>query len=394
MSAPTFEELLNPKSFATLTDELKEMIRARATADPDAWGLNSWFDGSTGRTLQEIEAFVVADWETALVKIVGSGFLETSEGGWLTKLASNFFGVERAQSVALLGFVRLTAQPGIGPYTVPENGITASAQVGLNQLRYKNTGSAIIPSGGSVDIPIQAEFAGSSFNLPVGAINKLLVAIPGVSVTNPSGWVIRAGVDEESDTRLRERCRLRFALRAVNAPADTYKGWVFEASATITKVKVLSVPRTQGSVDVICWGDGPPGSSIVTDDNLVPAPYPSNYTPGTVNAYVQLRRPIGADVRVYQATELVVPLVGVIQVKTGYGVLAKSQGLERITTLQKALDIGGEDGNVFKSSISEALFVRAQNVTNVNLSSPAADLSIAPNQAVTFDVTGLTWQDV
>lgn len=145
-----------------------------------------------------------------------------------------------------------------------------------------------------------------------------------------------AGVDAESDAALRIRAALRWAERGGGATADAYKSWALSASASVDQVRVLDQhPRGQGTVDVVLWGSGGIGSDVVT----------------AVNAYVQFRRPLTADVQVYSATPRTLTFTLELYAPGADATRVQADVLTNLAALQQAALIGSV---FYRSEIIEA----------------------------------------
>ena len=293
----------------------------------------SYLPGGTLRTLLEIQGEVQADAERTVAALAAGGYLETAAGPWLDALVDSQYAVARQQSGFAQGVVRVTCLPLAGPYELAAGAVIVGT---LSGLRYVSTADVSVPAGGTVLLPVQAEQAGSAYNVPVGSVSVLHTPQPGLSITNTADWLTVAGADAESDAALRLRAALRWSERGGGATADAYRGWALSASAAVDQVKVLDQhPRGQGTVDVVIWGTGGIGSQVVSD----------------VDAYIQDRRPVTADVSVYSATphtltfnlELYAPGANLDQVR--------AQVLTNLAALQQSALIGTP---LYRAEIIEA----------------------------------------
>ncbi len=108
-----------------------------------------------------------------------------------------------------------------------------------------------------------------------------------------------------------------------------------------------------------------------------------------VDAYVQARRPLTANVLVYAATPRVVALSGVVYAVPGALTQAQAAVGRELTALQREVPIGG---TLYRSRIIEALFARP-HVTNVVLSSPTGDIALGATEALVLDVSGIVYEE-
>lgn len=334
--------------------------------------VTDWYEGGVARTLLEAVAAAIADEVGVFIpRVVQSGLLAYAEGEDLDALAENVYGISRIPAQFAEGKVVLTAASGTGPYNISAGAFWVGTASGL---RYVVTENATIPAGGSVTVRVRAERPGSDYNVSAGAISVVLTPLPGVSVTNNSGWLLSAGRDEETDEELRERCRARWSTLGYAHPAEAYVAWALEASPAITKAAVLTHPRGQGTVDVVVWGQGGVGSADVA----------------AANDYIQARRDLVADVQVYAATPRTILISGSVYVQAGATSTAQAKVDAALSALEKDIPIGGV---VYDDAIIAAIR-SSQYVVDVDLTAPVGDTALDPVEAAVLDASGLTWVEV
>ncbi len=361
---PSLRDLLTPKSRDAILQELIDLLRERG------FPITDWHPGGVGRTILEVDAAALEDLYALVPAIAAGGYLATAQGPWLDLLVESAYGLNRHPATFARGKVVLTAAPGFGPYTLDPGDLWVGTADGL---RYRNTTGGVLPAGGTLEVEVQAESPGSRYNVPTGTITILHTPLPGVSVTNRADWLLEAARDEETDEELRRRARLRWASLGTGATRAAYEFWAL-AHPAVTKVRVLDDhPRGQGTVDVVIWGEGGLGLEVVD----------------SVNAYIQERRPLTANVEVYSAIPRSVHVEAEVYVRPGYLLIALEAGLEELRELERATPIGG---TLYRSAVIEALFVRPY-VVNVNLISPANDVVLGTREALLL-THAIMWQEV
>jgi uncharacterized phage protein gp47/JayE len=360
----TLNELLRPRTEKELRARLFGLLSPN-------FDVTDFHPGGVARTLIEIDATVLADVEQMVQQLGVSGFLETAEGDWLDALAQSHYQLLRKPATFALGVLKVQAAPGFGPYTLAPGQVWVSSVEGL---RFNNLEAATIVQSGTAELLVRAESPGAAYNVPNNTITVLHTPLPGLSVGNSTGWLLQAGADQERDTALRERCRLQWPALGSGATRDAYKFWAYTASSSVSKVRVLDQhPRGQGTVDVVLWGDGGIGASVVAD----------------VDAYIQARRPVTADVLVYSALERVVPVTAQLVVETAYLNSALREAAAGLARLQREIPIGG---TLYKNAIVEELML-PRGVVNVVLTNPATDITMGNIDAITL-LQQLTTQGV
>jgi uncharacterized phage protein gp47/JayE len=362
---PSLRDILTPKSRDAVLRELIDRLREQG------FPITDWHPGGVARTILEVDAAALEDLYALVPAIAAGGYLATAQGPWLDLLAESAYDLRRHPATFARGRVVLTAELGFGPYTLEPGDLWVGTPDGL---RYYNTTGGVLPMGGTLGVEIQSESPGSRYNVPIGAISVLHTPLPGVSVTNPPDWLLEAARDEETDEELRRRARLRWASLGTGATRAAYEFWALNAHHAVTKVRVLDDhPRGQGTVDVVIWGEGGLGADVVS----------------AVDAYIQERRPLTADVAVYSATPRTANVEATVYVRAGYLSQAQAAVVEELTALQRATPIGG---TLYRSALIEALFARPY-VVNVVLAQPTGDVVLGAVEALVLSPS-LAWEEV
>ncbi|WP_407540457.1 baseplate J/gp47 family protein [Deinococcus radiomollis] len=350
-------DLLKAVPADTLLQALVDALTVRS------YPVTDWESGGVLRTLLEVEAATLADLYKLVPVIAGSGFLQYAAGAWLDELALSEYNLTRKPSSFTVDTLTLT-NTGTTPYTLRPGDIWVAS---ANGLRFSSLDGGIIPAAGSLSIRVEAEHPGSAYNLPRNTLTVLMTPFPGVTASN-SGALVAAGVDTETDDQLRLRCRLRWAELGGGATKSAYQFWALTSFSSISKALVLDQhPRGQGTVDVLVWSEGGIGSDAVA----------------AADAYIQLRRPVTADVRVYSATEVIQPVNLRVQVAPELRTTVQAQITAAIAALQRSIPIGGI---LYRAALYEQAMLPA-GVVNVIVDSPAADLALETHQALTINLT-------
>src|SRR5678816_212504 len=273
MALLTIDELLTPLT--------RDQVKAKLYELAAALGLptTAWFSGAPTRTLIAILAEVYGAFIAPLiVTITKSGFLDDSEGGWLTLLASTVYGVTRRDGTFAAGTVTLDNAGG-GVYTfeigecVFRNSTTDATYVNTEAftLNALETG---------LDVDVRSQLIGSSGSAIAAQIDTLVTTMPDVSVTNAADIV---GIDEETDAELRARCRDKLGALSPEGPAAAYRYVALtpelNGGANINRVKVLPATGNGTVVVKLAAPDGAPTGSDVT---LVQEAFDTWATPDSV----------------------------------------------------------------------------------------------------------------
>ena len=215
-----------------------------------------------------------------------------ASGEWLDLHADGVALARRAATKARgnVRFARAPLSSQEANVTIPAGRIVRTLPDGTGHIyRYSTLAPAVLPAGADcVDVLAEAEEYGAASNAGAGQICELVTPVAGISgVTNPAGWLVNEGADEESDAQLQERYALQW--RANNGCTKyAYMGWALSVPG-VTSVSILDRhPRGQGTVDVVIRGaDVLPTAALldkvraaiapnvpINDDWLVKGPVP------------------------------------------------------------------------------------------------------------------------
>ncbi|MEM9423176.1 MAG: baseplate J/gp47 family protein [Spirochaetota bacterium] len=135
-------------------------------------------------------------------------------------------------------------------------------------LRFKVTQDVSYSVIGTVKIPLEAEFAGSKYNLVTGSDLRfssvnLDLALQSTTADFPQV----AGRDAETDSQLRRRIAARFdASFALDLQKSRYEELIYTGFPSVSQVKIIRVPRGAGSVDIyVKTAAGLPDSKLLSD---------------------------------------------------------------------------------------------------------------------------------
>jgi len=372
-----FRELLGLKDLKTLLQEFFDRFR---NAGGKVTNLNP---GGVLRTLAESSLFPVSEQYDLLEKVAPQGFAVYASGQWLDLKAQDV-GLTRLPAKKTKGIVTITRQDTSSPLLIPV-GTVVKTELGPDgeSLRYFVTSDVVIPIGQAQgSVPVEAEFAGEKYNVGAGYITMLETYIPGIdTITNAANWITEEGADAESDEKLRQRYFLRWNELALGGTDASYISWAKSVPGVVDVAVNSQFPRGQGTVDVIITGpEGAPSQELIQQ----------------VQDYIEQRRPNVANVLVKGPVTVTVDVSAAI-------ILPKDIGDEtsaRMTAeraIQAYFGIGQAAGidprrigdSLYLSRLT-ALLMDVPDVVNVNISSPASDVIIRPDELTMLGALTIT----
>jgi hypothetical protein len=369
--------------------------------------VTSWRSGDAFRTLVEIEAAALADFDSSQSIIAAAGFLQAwinpqSMGltsappdAWLDLLGTYFYNLTRNAATSTTGLATLTAAAGAGPYTIAVGSMWIADAAGH---RFTNITGGTLAQGGTLQLTWQAESTGTAYNVSNGALGNIVAGTQaGVTVNNPdpgSGtWITVQGADAEANLPYALRCQARWPSLANpgTTPAAQFTLWALSAEAaaghgtTVTRTLVQADAAIAGQVDIYLAGSsGTVGGGAVTD----------------VNAYIQQRVGISNTAVVSAATTAAMTVAGAVNYFSAKTTLAAVQAAigAALNAYLAAIGIGSDSSGTVKvywSQIEAAIGAAAgvRNVSGMTLNGGTADVALTLGQVATL-TNSLTFNGV
>lgn len=216
----------------------------------------------------------------ALPAVLSMLFIDPGSGPFIDLVARDYHGLTRREGTRARCGIVLTGQSG----TVVPAGTAFLTAAGLQFILQETV--RISPDGSALGT-LEAAEAGAAYNVLPGAIDRMFVNLSGLEgYENTQG---EGGTDTESD----EALYLRVA-EARQRPATSGNGWDYRRWALavegVGEVKVVELWNGPGTVGL-----------TLTDSNFHGAP-PEIVQ--AVLAYIQERRPVGAEITAAAAREV------------------------------------------------------------------------------------------
>lgn len=342
----------------------------------------SWKPGGVVRAMITGFSVVAAGFTQLSAAVARSGFLELAEKKWLTLKAYYDYKVERIEGDFATGETTLTNSGG-ALYTVGAEDLILRNR--LTGKLYRNTAAFTLGSLSTVTIPIRAVEIGADSSAAPGDISELETPLTGVSCSNALALV---GSDDESDVSLRERCSQKLGALSPFGPWDAYTSAVRGAkrsdgsSVGVKRVRVIG--GSNGSILVVLATDTGPVSGTLGDTatdlgacNLAIQKYaaPQGITAAALSAF---SAPIAITYQafVYNTTGLSdAELRDLIAAKLSAFIAAQPVG---------GIVVAPNPGTLFQDAIRSAIRSARAEIFHVVVTSPAADVTLAPTQVATL----------
>jgi len=379
-----------PSLASLLVTESKAAIYARGLSVATALGLDvtSWVAGDPTRSLYHFVSTVLEAVELQVSGYVASGFLDYAAGDWLTLLAAQVFGVTRVDATFAETTVTLTNSGG-GIYPISPGDVRVKSS--LSGKTYTNATGGTLAGVSTLDLTFVADEAGSGSSAGATEINTMVTAMLGVTCTNATAAV---GLDAETNSSLRDRCRAKLGMLSPNGPRDAYNFVVRSSDLTsvtdITRSRTIGNATTGDVMIVVAGASGPVAGGSVTAAQAAVEKWatPIAVTPTVVNSVAS---PIVVDYDVWLYAS-----VG----QTTAAIKAKIQA--DLEVMFAARPIGGDIiapstvGKLYQSLIASTIKASWPNHTfRVVVNSPAIDTALGTDEVATLSsVTGAVHLEV
>lgn len=312
----------------------KELVATMIKYVADNSDITNFNVGGITRTIIEAVAWVVYELYEMLARVFRQAFPDTATGYFLT-LHARAVGLSRkskAYTEGLARFERETAKT--SNVTIPKGTLLGTkTDAGGNKYLFTTTDAAVLLSGETyVDVAVEANNAGSAYNLEAGSMLELQTFVSGIdSVTVYENWITVTGCDEESDDDLRYRIYLRWRELS-GCTASAYKSWALSVDGVKSCWIEHNQPRGEGTIDVYILGpNGIPSEALIK----------------AVQAFIDSKKPAGTvHILVKSPDELAIDMEMVITPKSGASTTEISEMVDYLTDIMFLIKDEDEDYKV------------------------------------------------
>ena len=281
-------------------------------------------------------------------------FPQTAAGEYLDYHAE-LRALERKQAEYARGVVRFYGDgAGEEDRTIPAGTVCMTQ----GYVRFSTLEDGVLVAGETyVDIPVQAEQAGSASNVAPGSVRLMATTPVGVTgCSNPTAMA--GGSDRESDEQLRERILSSFA-RLPNGANCAYYEEAAKSFEQVVAAVALPKKRGVGTVDVVvATQSGVPEKALLDD----------------IRRQIEKIREIAVDVAVVAPERVMVDV----------SVQIAAQDFEVVAPLVEQAVRGHFDGGLLGEHVLRAqlgnLIYSVAGVENYTLQQPAGDVAVEADQ--------------
>jgi phage-related baseplate assembly protein len=349
---------------------------------------SSWKGGAVVRTITSAFSILLASFSQLQALIARAGYLDLSDGDWLTVVAFYVYGVERYAATFATGTVTISNEAG-GVYEFdPEDLIFSNPVTGKT---YRNTEHVSIPSGSTAapahvfNVPIRAVESGAESTSQIETITNMVTTVTGVSVKNPIAVV---GQDAESDAALRARASARLGSLSPAGPWDAYTYAVRSATRPAPDGSNLGITRTRitkdGYGNVSVYMATPSGGVQPEDVAIAQEAIELNAEPICVNATAISATPVNPAVTyelwMYNTS-------GHTDAQIQERIKAELTAWLSLQPIGGNLIDGDPTGRIYRDKIAAVIGDTLPEIYHVALTAPASDLILTPSQVALLGPT-------
>ncbi len=207
----------------------------------------SWQEGSIPLAMVEMGADLWSRFSRVAVFLRDMGFNNTSSGEALTRFSRSHYQNERQQAVPAQRIITLRCEETEGPHSIDVGDIIVTNDEGFEFRNVVDPAGefpaagypVLLPSGGSLQLVVQADQPGTASDSNPGTVTTLVTTFAGMTIEEEEKRA--PGVDEESDERLRLRNSLKWALLTRFGLIDeAVVALALNASEAVHRVRVQS----------------------------------------------------------------------------------------------------------------------------------------------------------
>lgn len=241
----------------TLLEKTEDEIREDVfTIAREETGVRNYKSTGVLRGLLETFSKIVSTiYQSFLSPIAKQTNLDTAGSIWLSQWGL-MLGVVRKNATKTVGTINVTVY---AAGTIPAGSwITIEG----TELRYKVTQEVVFEPG-VVAVPVEAELAGSTYNVAdgTGIFTRVVAGVE--SVEFPEDWIETPGTDVESDADYRSRIKEKWQAQGEGNPPASYLYYALSVDG-VQEAKLIRTPRGYGTVDVIIVANnGSPSAELL-----------------------------------------------------------------------------------------------------------------------------------
>lgn len=237
-------------------DEEGEMERIRKELDEEGFVINNFNKGGIFYTIIRIFVTISIELKNLARKIINNSFVRHAEEDWLEIKAADY-GKSRKEATKTQGYVTIYRDDFKNALQVTRGHMFKTLpDVNGKELKFYCLEETVIDAGEQTGkVLVEAEQAGTAYNIEPGRIVSSMIHLEGVShVANEKGWLYSEGSDTEELEAFRERILESWSEVAELTTEEKLKSVANKVSGVLDVKVDAQHPRGQGTTDIIITG--------------------------------------------------------------------------------------------------------------------------------------------
>ena len=351
-----------------IPDAGEEMEKIQTELKEEGFPVTSFKKGGVFYHLTRILISIYIDLKGLARTILNSCFIKHAEGDWLKVKAADF-SKQQKEAKKTKGYITIYRNEYANAMQVTK-GHCFKTEPDLDgiELKFYCCEKTVIDAGAAVGkVLVEAEEAGTAYNVAQGKINISMIHLEGVDhVINEEGWIFEEGAEEEDLEDLRDRCMSSFAELATRTIEEKLRNGARSVPGVLDARIDAQHPRGQGTVDVIITGTaGEASPELLRQVSVAIEPLKGNYEDYLVRSSVIVR----------QDFELVIHLAEDVSTD---GVDEKAAHL-----IDDLMKLTRDELNVlYKDSIVNKLGTNIENYRKTDIIQPAEDIILDRDKVI------------
>ncbi len=237
-------------------DEEGEMERIRKELDAEGFVINNFNKGGIFYTIIRIFVTISIELKNLARKIINNSFVRHAEEDWLEIKAADY-GKSRKEAAKTQGYVTIYRDDFKNALQVTRGHMFKTLpDVNGKELKFYCLEETVIDAGEQTGkVLVEAEQAGTAYNIEPGRIVSSMIHLEGVShVANENDWLYSEGSDTEELEAFRERILESWSEVAELTTEEKLKSVANKVSGVLDVKVDAQHPRGQGTTDIIITG--------------------------------------------------------------------------------------------------------------------------------------------
>lgn len=363
-----------------LPDEEDEMEKVQKELEKEGFPITCFKKGGIFYHIIRMLVTISIEIRELARTILNSCFIKHAEGDWLKIKAADFSKYQK-EATKTKGFITIyRSEYANALQVIKGHCFKTEPDPNGNELKFYCCENTVIDAGKKDGrVLVEAEVAGTFYNVAPGKINISMIHLDGVDhVNNEEDWLFQEGAEEEDLEDLRDRCMSSFSELATRTIEEKLRNAARSVPGVLDARIDAQHPRGQGTVDVIITGAaGEASPELIRKVSEAIEPLKGNYEDYLVKSSVVVR----------QDFELLIYLAEDISTE---GIKEKAEQL-----IDDLMKLKRDELNVlYRDSIINKLSNNIENYKKTDIILPSEDIILDEDNVIMAGQVNITVRNV